>query len=608
MRDDDRFEPEAARSGDRSHGTSGAGTRSQLDAVMEIAEAVNSRLDLHAILSAIASELRRVIDYDVGCIAIHEKTENCLYIRHVHRRNGETTGEGRYVPLDEGNLVGWVSIHRRPILRADINADDRFTEIMSEDGLASDIVVPLIAKGQLIGTVNIGSYEKDHFSEFDLALLERFSRLTALAIENSLLVKKLRTLGDKYRTLMSSATDLILLVGYDGKILECDRAVFRLFGFAADEVIGRELFSFTTPARRDIARQHFYRILQGEKLALGEMPYVKKNGEIVYIEAEATVVDFREDPCVLLIAHDVTGRRMLQEKITLQNRELREKNRKLTELDGLKSEFLGRISHELRTPLSIIMAYAGTLLEDGDSAIGEGTRREFLSVIESQSNKLLGLINDLLDLSKVEISETMLNVTEACVNEMVRHAAGIVGPVSMRRNVTLETQLDPDLPVISFDPLRIRQVCVNLIGNALKFSPAGSTVVVSSMQTKHEIIVSVQDAGPGIDPSDLTAIFDEFTQIDGGAARVSDGMGIGLRLVRHYIELHHGRVWVKSRPGAGSTFSFALPRRVMGSATERGADDDRATGRNAVADDAPAAPPKVAAPAADAPSAASIDL
>ena len=539
---------------------------------MEIAEAVNSRLDLHGILSAIAGELRRVIDYDVGCIAIHEKAENCLYIRHIHRRNGETTGEGRYVPLDESNLVGWVSINRRPILRRDIAADDRFTEIMSEDGLASDIVVPLIAKGQLIGTVNIGSYEADHFSEDDLALLERFSRLTALAIENALLVKELRILGDKYRKLMGSATDLILLVGYDGTIVECGRAVFRIFGFAADEIIGKELFSFTTPARRDIARRNFYRILQGEKIDLGELPYLKKNGEVVYLEAEATVVDFREDPCMLVIGHDVTDRRRMQEKITIQNRELLEKNRKLMELDSLKSEFLGRISHELRTPLSIIMAYAGTLLEDGGRTIGEETGLEFLTVIESQSNKLLALINDLLDLSKVEISETMLNVTEGSVNEMVENAARLVEPAALRAGVDIVMRLDPDLPITSIDPVRVRQVCANLLGNALKFSPPGSSVVVSSMQTKSEIVVSVEDAGPGIDPADLPEIFDDFTQVDGGVARSADGMGIGLRLVKHYIELHRGRVWVKSSPGAGSIFSFAIPKRLEEPALDRGAE------------------------------------
>ncbi|MBN1884137.1 MAG: GAF domain-containing protein [Candidatus Krumholzibacteriota bacterium] len=548
-------------------------TRAQLAAVMEIAEVVNSRLDLHEILSVISRELRRVIDYDLGCIAIFEKNENCLYIRHVHRRGGETTGEGRYVPLDEKNLVGWVAINRRPILRSDIPSDTRFTEIMREDGLKSDIVVPLIAKGQLIGTVNVGSYEANHFSDFDLDLLERFSQLTALAIENSLLVEELRALGDKYRKLMSSATDLILIIGYDGTIVECDQAVFRLFGYGPDEIIGKEFFGFTTPARRDHARRTFYRILQGDTMQIGEVPYLRKDGGIVYLDTDATLVNLRDDPCVLVIAHDVTERRILQEKITIQNRELKEKNRKLLELDGLKREFLGRISHELRTPLSIIMAYAGTLLEDGGRAIDADTRRDFLSVIESQSNKLLGLINDLLDLSKVEISDTMLNVTEASVNEMIRIAVKVVEPLALRGNVDLKTRLDPDVPIITFDPLRIRQVCVNLLGNALKFSPAGSSVAISSMQTGNEIIVSIEDAGPGIDPHDLPTIFDDFTQVDGSATRASEGMGIGLRLVKHYIELHRGRVWVKSEPGSGSTFSFSLPRYVGEKALEDVAGD-----------------------------------
>ena len=137
----------------------------ELSAVMEMAEVINSRLDLDHILSKISSELVRIIDYDMGCLAIYEKDDNCLYIRHIHRRNGDTSHEGRYVPLEESNVVGWVAINRKPILRRDIPEDDRFSEIMKEDNLCSDIVVPLIAKNSLIGTLNLGSSEKNHFSE-----------------------------------------------------------------------------------------------------------------------------------------------------------------------------------------------------------------------------------------------------------------------------------------------------------------------------------------------------------------------------------------------------------------------------------------------------------
>jgi signal transduction histidine kinase len=117
------------------------------------------------------------------------------------------------------------------------------------------------------------------------------------------------------------------------------------------------------------------------------------------------------------------------------------------------------------------------------------------------------------------------------------------------------------IPIMSFDPLRIRQACVNLLNNAVKFSPAGSTVTIRSRNGSGEAVVSVMDSGPGIGQDELPKLFEKFTQLDGGASREKDGLGIGLKLVKHYVELHGGRIWVESEAGRGSTFSFSIPRR-----------------------------------------------
>ncbi len=531
----------------------------EFSAFMEMAEAINSRLDLDHILSKMSRELARIIDYDVGCLAIYEKDDNCLYIRHIHRPNGDTSSEGRFVPMEESNLVGWVAINRKPILRRDISSDDRFSEIMKEDNLCSDIVVPLIAKDSLIGTLNLGSYEKNHFNEFDLEFVNKFSQLTSIAIENSQLIDSHKELGEKYRTLMSHARDVIMLIDYSGDIVECNEVVYKEFGYSPEDIIGKSFWLFTTPDRRDLSRSNLAGVLKGEPVTLSENPYLKKSGEIVFMDVLATLVKIKGHPYVLAVCHDVTERKMLEERITVQNRELTEVNRKLMELDRLKSEFLGRISHELRTPLSIIMAYSDTLIEDSDFEIEAETRREFLEIIDTQSKKLLAAINDLLDLSKVEVSDTMLNVTEASINEMIGLSVKMTEPGARKNNVTIVTELADSIPIAMFDPQRIRQVCVNLLGNAVKFAPSGGTVTISSKCGEGEIIVSVRDEGPGMEPEETRDIFENFTQVDGGASRSKDGLGIGLRLVKHYISLHRGRIWVESEKGKGSTFSFSIP-------------------------------------------------
>jgi len=531
----------------------------QLAAVMEIANAINSRLDLNQILSTISKELSKVIDYDIGCVAIYDREQNGLFMRHVWRKSGEVSGEGRYVPLDETNLVGWVAIHKKPVVRCDIPADARFREIMREDALKSDIVVPLMAKNALVGTVNVGSYELNHFTDFDLDLVVRFSKLTSIAIEKCQILEELEDLGEKYRLLMRTASEVIVILDASGEIVECNKTMCDLTGYTAEEIINREIFSLMLPERREEAKKSLTGILRGEITKLSDLPCLKKSGEVFYLEVSANVIRIKDHPYILVLAHDITERKALQEKITLQNTELIVINRKLRELDDLKNEFLGRISHELRTPLSVIMAYTGTLLEDREQTIDLETRSEFLRVIEVHSNKLLGLINDLLDLSRVEVSQTMLHKSEASLNEVIKISAKIAEPFAMQNHVTLHADFDETIPIMSFDPLRIRQACVNLLNNAVKFSREGDSVTISSRNAGDEVVVSVEDHGSGIDEDNIPQLFEKFTQLDGGATREKDGLGIGLKLVKHYVELHGGRVWVTSEKGAGSTFWFSLP-------------------------------------------------
>ncbi len=532
----------------------------QLAAVMEIANVINSRNDLHQILSSISKELSKVIDYDLGCVAIYDRDKNGLFIRHVWRKSGGEAGEGRYVPLEEGNLVGWVAIHKKLVVRGDIPADARFREIMKEDSLKSDIVVPLLAKGALVGTVNVGSFSPNHFTDFDLDLLVRFSNLTSIAIEKCQMIEELGNLGDKYRHLMDNSREAIALVNSAGECVEVNRTLLENYGYTREEIVGHEFYELMHPKRREAARGIFCAVLKGEITGDIDELFVKKNGETVFMKINASVIKIREHPYVLAIGHDTTEETLLKERITDQNAELLAINKKLRELDDLKNEFLGRISHELRTPLSIIMAYTGTLIEDREQTIDPGTRSEFLRVIEGHSNKLLGLINDLLDLSRVEVSQTMLHRGAASLNDVVTISTRIAEAIATQSDVTLLTDLDETVPIIEFDPLRIRQACVNLLTNAVKFSGKGDAVTISTHNAEREVVVAVRDQGSGIDAKDIPEIFEKFIQLDGGSSREKDGLGIGLKLVKHYVELHGGRVWVTSEKGSGSTFFFSLPK------------------------------------------------
>ncbi|HMA77329.1 MAG TPA: ATP-binding protein [Candidatus Krumholzibacteriaceae bacterium] len=534
--------------------------KKQLSAVMEIANIVNSRLDLEHVLSRIAREMNRAVDYDIGCVAIHDKDNNCLNLRHIYRKSGDDSYEGSYVPLDESNIIGWVAINRKPIYRKDIRKDNRFEEIMKEDNLGSDVVIPLMAKGSFIGTLNVGSYEPDHFSDLDLELIKNFSRLTSIAVGNSIMLDDLTFLGNKYKNLMNNAKDIITLLDLSGKVIECSDSIERVFGYTKDEIIGKEIFEFTIPDRRGKSKNIVTRVIKGELSRLTDIPYAKKNGDIVYLDVDVSIMRLRNNPYILSIAHNITERKILEEKIRSKNLELVEKNRKLVDLDRLKNEFLGRVSHELRTPLSVIMAYVDSLKgEDELNPIDAETKEEFLDVIFSQSSKLLGIINDLLDLSKVEISNTMLDIVQGSINEIVRISAKSVEREADSKSIKVLCDLDENIPIINFDVMRVQQVCVNLLGNAVKFTKEGEEIIVHTSCDEEEVVVSISDKAPRIKDEDINRIFMDFTQIDGGTSRSRDGMGVGLRLVKHYVDLHGGRVWIDRREPEGNIFSFSIP-------------------------------------------------
>ena len=533
----------------------------QLKAFIDIAGMINERLELEDILSRISRKLTSIIDCDLICIAVYEEDDNCLYIRHISRREGDQNpDEELYVPLDDSNLIGWVALNKKPILRNRIRQDQNFREIMKDDNLGSDIVVPLIVRNSLIGTLNIGSRQDDYYNRDDFELVKSFSELTSIAVANSLLFEEIQSLGEKYKSLMNYAKDIIFITSLSGEIIECSDSMISFFRYERDELIGNLIYNLIPPDNRDAAREDIAEIMKGEKKSLDDYLFLKKNGELFFLTIKPAVIRIKDRPYIFYIGHDVTERKLLERKIREQNRELKDKNRKLTQLDQMKSEFLGRVSHELRTPLSVVMAYVNTIQHDiSDGSMDQGILMEFLDIISFQSGKLLDAINDLLDLSRIEVSGTMLNVTPASINEIVSISGKMIEPDAVKKKIRILYDLDLSLPIIEFDPLLIRKVCEGLLSNAVKFAGHGGEVSVRTSDNQREVVVSVSDNGPGVKEEQVDEIFKDFTQADGGVDRLWEGMGVGLKLVEHYVELHGGKVWVDSRRSRGVTFHFSIP-------------------------------------------------
>jgi signal transduction histidine kinase len=252
-----------------------------------------------------------------------------------------------------------------------------------------------------------------------------------------------------------------------------------------------------------------------------------------------------------------------QSALAIQNarlfHEIADKSRQLEAASQHKSEFLANMSHELRTPLNAIIGFSEVLAQGMFGEINE-KQTEYLQDILESGRHLLSLINDILDLSKIEAGRMDLELSEFDLPQAIQNALTLVRERALRRGIALHHAIDDRVAAIRSDERKVKQVLLNLLSNAIKFTPEGGRIEVRAASTDGMVEVSVTDTGVGIAPEDQDAVFEEFRQV-GTADKKAEGTGLGLALSRKFVELHGGRIWVTSQVGVGSTFTFTLPVR-----------------------------------------------
>jgi signal transduction histidine kinase len=240
--------------------------------------------------------------------------------------------------------------------------------------------------------------------------------------------------------------------------------------------------------------------------------------------------------------------------------EIQDKSRQLAEASQHKSQFLANMSHELRTPLNAILGYT-ELITDGIYGQPPDKMLAVLKRLESNGRHLLGLINDVLDLSKIEAGQLTLSLDNYSMKDVVHSVFGAVEPLAADKKIAFKVEVAPDLPPARGDERRLTQVLLNLVGNAIKFTDAGAVAIKASARNGH-FSISVCDTGPGISEADQTKLFQEFQQADNSITKKKGGTGLGLAISKRIVEMHGGRITLESQLGKGSTFSITLPVHV----------------------------------------------
>ncbi len=367
--------------------------------------------------------------------------------------------------------------------------------------------------------------------------------------------------------IVESSDDAIVSKDLNGIITSWNRAAVRMFGYTEAEAIGRPI-RMLIPADRQLEEDDVLaRIRSGNGVDHFETVRVRKDGSRIHISL--TVSPIRDGDGTVVgaskIARDITERRRIEAALTAAEAERTRALEQAHEANRLKDDFLATLSHELRTPLNAILGYAQMLRA---RTIAADKRESALETVERNARALSQIVNDLLDIARIVSGKLAMHVEPVMLSRLVDESLATVLPAAQAKGVTILARVEPDVHTIVADADRMQQVLWNLLSNAVKFTMRGGRITVDARRANGNIEVVVADTGQGIPAEFLPFVFDRFRQADDQIAGVRTGLGIGLAIVRHIVEMHGGTIDAASGGvGKGATFRVRLPEAIAESQT-----------------------------------------
>jgi PAS domain S-box-containing protein len=458
----------------------------------------------------------------------------------------------------EGSVVARSVRDQAPVLVSDATEDPTFMPNPLLPNTRSELAVPLLSAGKVLGVLDMQDDEPNRFTEADADAFSTLAGQLATTLQTARLFAEQRETQEalssseaQFRTLFDYAPEGVMVIDVDTLTFEDanDRAAV-MFGFGTREELLKasplDVSAETQPDGRpaaEVMSEAIQSAMGGGSPRL-EALYRRTSGEEFPVDVQVVRLPHPERNLVRVSFLDMTERKAAEQTIV--------------QGDRLKSEFLANMSHELRTPLNSIIGYTDVLLMGIDGDLDNEVMKD-LEAINDNSQTLLKIIDDILDLAKIEAGRMSLEISPINVQGMYDDIAKNNASLLVNKPVELKLEVEENLPALKADRGRVIQMLNNLLSNAIKFTSAGHITLRANRDNHEYMRLVVEDTGAGISGDDLDMIFDEFQQADNSSTRTAEGTGLGLTITRRLVQLHGGSIHVESEMGKGSTFTIRLP-------------------------------------------------
>jgi PAS domain S-box-containing protein len=503
----------------------------------EISNAISYTLDYQTLLKLIMESLFKIVNYDICGSLLFDENKAHITFMPAHPESARFVEEVKNSLIDSTDLFADGTIRNKEVsiflipTVPNINPKNK----RQYDKIRSFFNVPFVVHNKTIGMINVSSCRDSAFSKDDIRIIYTIANHASNAIER--LQAIISAEKSKMESLVESMIEGVIMFNEQDEIIVFNPQGKRMLGFnLAEEVTNKQL----TGIMKAINLYDAFQESQNEKRLITKEITISRGEKSVVLHSDISPVRKSEGNTIgtVIILRDVTNEK---------------------EIDKMKTEFISTVSHELRTPLTIMKEFASII---SDEIAGKLTKeqKEYIDIVKDNIERLIRLINDLLDISKIEAGKFELKKRIADITGLTKAAVDSLRLEVDRKHIEVKTLFPNDAMDVYVEPDKIIQVLTNLISNAIKFTPGKGTITIEIRDTEKEIECSITDNGKGIASEDMDKLFAKFQQFDRTPGAGAKGTGLGLAISKELVEAHNGRIWAESKIGEGSKFIFSLPK------------------------------------------------